>query len=279
MRVYGSKANRLLVWVLTYLAIAAVVLFFFFPVFWELLVSFKAPQEVLSERPSFLFTPTLANWARLLSSGILHNFANSLIVVAGSTFLACLLGALAGYALARGRMKSRRGLAMEFLTLRMLPPVAMIVPIFVLFQQLKLLNTYLGLILMYTTANLPLSVWLMMGFFEGIPKEIAEAATVDGCGRLRIWGQVELPLALPGVITTAIFCVIFSWNEYLFGVILTRIETATLTVETAREVLQRTGINWSSLASLSVFTVLVPLIFALSIQKKLVRGLTMGAVK
>ena len=279
MRVFGSQRRKILVWVLSYLAIAAVVVYFFFPVFWELLVSFKPADQVLSERPELLFTPTLRNWARLFSSTILHNFANSLIVVSGSTFLACLLGSLAGYALARGQMKSRRGMAMEFLTLRMLPPVAMILPIFVLFQQLKLLNTYLGLILMYTTANLPLSVWLMMGFFEGVPKEIAEAAVVDGCGRLRIWAQVELPLALPGLITTAIFCVIFSWNEYLFGVILTRIETATLTVETAREVLQRTGINWSSLASLSVFTVLVPLVFALSIQKHLVRGLTLGAVK
>ncbi len=132
---------------------------------------------------------------------------------------------------------------------------------------------------MYTTANLPLSVWLMMGFFSGIPKEIAEAAVVDGCPRFRLYWQVELPLALPGLVTTAIFCVVFAWNEYLFGVILTKIETATLTVLTAREVLQRTGINWSSLASLSVLTVLVPLAFALSIQKKLVRGLTLGAVK
>ena len=279
MRTYGSKAKRTATWVLIYLAVLAVSCFFFFPVFWELLVSFKLPADVLSNRPSFLFQPTLSNWSRVFTAEVLRHFRNSLIVVASSTLLASLFGSMAGYALARGRMKAKKTLAMEFLTLRMLPPIATILPVFVLFQQLHLLNTHLGLILMYTTANLPLSVWLMMGFFAGIPKEIAEAAVVDGCPRLRLYWQVELPLALPGLVTTAIFCVIFAWNEYLFGVILTKIETATLTVLTAREVLQRTGINWSSLASLSVLTVLVPLAFALSIQKKLVRGLTLGAVK
>lgn len=279
MRTYGSKAKRTATWVLIYLAVLVVSCFFFFPVFWELLVSFKLPADVLSNRPSFLFKPTLANWSRVFTAEVLRHFRNSLVVVASSTVLASLFGSMAGYALARGRMRAKKTLAMEFLTLRMLPPIATILPVFVLFQQLHLLNTHLGLILMYTTANLPLSVWLMMGFFSGIPKEIAEAAVVDGCPRLRLYWQVELPLALPGLVTTAIFCVIFAWNEYLFGVILTKIETATLTVLTAREVLQRTGINWSSLASLSVLTVLVPLAFALSIQKKLVRGLTLGAVK
>jgi len=279
MRTYGSKAKRIATWVLVYLAILAVVCFFFFPVFWELLVSFKQPQDVLASRPSFLFSPTLRNWRRLFTEEVLRHFRNSLIVVACSTVMASFFGSLAGYALARGRMKAKKTLALEFLTLRMLPPIATIVPVFVLFQQLHLINTYLGLILMYTTANLPLSVWLMMGFFEGIPREISEAALVDGCPRFRLYWSVELPLALPGLVTTAIFCVVFAWNEYLFGVILTKIETATLTVLTAREVLQRTGINWSALASLSVFTVLVPLAFALSIQKKLVRGLTLGAVK
>ena len=279
MRTYGSKLSRLATWLLVYLAILAVCSFFFFPVFWELLVSFKLPKDVLSNRPSLLFTPTLQNWRRVFTVEVLRHFRNSLIVVAGSTVLASFFGSMAGYALARGKIRAKKTLALEFLTLRMLPPVATIVPVFVLFQQLHLINTHLGLILMYTTANLPLSVWLMLGFFGGIPKEIAEAAVMDGCPRFRLYWQVELPLALPGLITTAIFCVIFAWNEYLFGVILTKIETATLTVLTAREVLQRTGINWSSLASLSVFTVLVPLVFALSIQKKLVRGLTLGAVK
>ena len=249
MRTYGSKAKRTATWAAD-LAVLAVSCFFFFPGVLGAAGLLQAAADVLSNRPSFLFTPTLANWARLFTAEVLRHFRNSLIVVAGSTVLASLFGSMAGYALARGRMKAKKTLAMEFLTLRMLPPIATILPVFVLFQQLHLLNTYLGLILMYTTANLPLSVWLMMGFFDGIPKEIAEAAVVDGCPRLRLYWQVELPLALPGLITTAIFCVIFAWNEYLFGVILTKIETATLTVLTAREVLQRTGINWSSLASL-----------------------------
>jgi len=279
MRFYGSKLKRTAKWVLTYIAVGAVLAFFIFPVLWELLASFKPPAEVISSEPHFLFKPTLESWRSIFTSGIFHNFKNSLIVVGGSTLLATFFGSLAGYALARGKLRSRKVIAMEMLTLRMLPPIAMIIPIFVLFQKMHLHNTYLGLILMYTTANLPLSVWLMLGYFGGVPEEIGEAAMVDGCGRFRMYWQVELPLILPGLATTAIFCVIFAWNEFMFGVLLTKIETATLTVVTAREVLQRTGIDWSALASLSIFTILVPLIFALSIQKSLVKGMTLGAIK
>jgi multiple sugar transport system permease protein len=279
MRVYGNKAKRIAKWAAVYIAIAVVIAFFVFPILWELLASIKPPKEVVSSEPHFFFKPTLSSWIEIFQKGILHYFKNSLIVVGGSTILATFLGSMAGYALARGRLKLKNFIAMEMLTLRMLPPIAMIIPIFVLFQKLHMHNTYIGLILMYTTANLPLSVWLMLGYFSNVPEEIGEAAMVDGCGRFRMYWQVELPLILPGLATTAIFCVIFAWNEFMYGVLLTKMETATLTVVTAREVLQRTGIDWSALASLSVFTILVPLIFALSIQKSLVKGMTMGAIK
>jgi multiple sugar transport system permease protein len=279
MRVYGNRARQITSWVLTYIAVGIILAFFIFPILWELIASFKPPEEVISTEPHFIFKPTLRSWQKIFTGGIFHYFKNSLIVVGGSTVLATFFGSLAGYALARGRLRSKNLIAMEMLTLRMLPPIAMIIPIFVLFQKMHMHNTYLGLILMYTTTNLPLSVWLMFGYFGNVPEEIGEAAMVDGCGRFRMYWQVELPLILPGLATTAIFCVIFAWNEFMFGVLLTKIETATLTVVTAREVLQRTGIDWSALASLSIFTILVPLIFALSIQKSLVKGMTMGAIK
>jgi multiple sugar transport system permease protein len=279
MRVFGNRARRITSWVLTYIAVGVILAFFIFPILWELLASFKPPEEVVSTDPHFIFKPTLQSWQKLFQGGIFHYFKNSLIVVGGSTVLSTFFGSMAGYALARGRMRSKNFIAMEMLTLRMLPPIAMIIPIFVLFQKMHLHNTYLGLILMYTTVNLPLSVWLMFGYFGNLPEEIGEAAMVDGCPRFRMYWQVELPLILPGLATTAIFCVIFAWNEFMFGVLLTKMETATLTVVTAREVLQRTGIDWSALASLSIFTILIPLIFALSIQKSLVKGMTLGAIK
>jgi len=194
MRFYGSKLKRTAKWVLTYIAVGAVLAFFIFPVLWELLASFKPPAEVISSEPHFLFKPTLESWRSIFTSGIFHNFKNSLIVVGGSTLLATFFGSLAGYALARGKLRSRKVIAMEMLTLRMLPPIAMIIPIFVLFQKMHLHNTYLGLILMYTTANLPLSVWLMLGYFGGVPEEIGEAAMVDGANKWVQFRAITFPL-------------------------------------------------------------------------------------
>jgi len=266
-------------YILIYLAVAAIVCFFMFPIFWELLTSFKSAKEVVSTSPSFIFRPTLASWSYLSEINIFHNFKNTLIVASCSTIIATLFGALAAYAIIRSSFKGRKLMVFEILTLRMVPPVAFVVPIFILWSKLNLINTYQGLILMYTAFNLPFSIWLMIGYFKSVPTQIGEAAMIDGCSHSGVFWRIVLPIAKPGLAAVAVFCMMFSWNEFMFATLLTRLETATLTVETARRIMIRTYINWSGLAGISIFTISVPLIFAIIIQKQLVKGISMGAVK
>lgn len=264
--------------VLCYLAIAIVLAFFLFPLGWEALTSIKPPSLVKSPVPQVFFTPSLENWEYLSERNFLHNFKNSCIISLTSSLVTLIVAALAAYALTNREFKGRKSLAIDILSLRMLPPAAVIIPIFLAIKSYHLYNTYLGMILIYTTFNLPFSCWLMIGFFRGIPGEIGEAARVDGCSWASVFWRIVMPLSLPGLVTVFIFCVLFSWSEFLFALILTGAETQTLPVAAAG-VLSHYFTRWGGLAAITVFVAFVPIILTLAVQRNLVRGISLGAIK
>ena len=204
---------------------------------------------------------------------------NSVIISVGSSILAVMIGSLAAYALGRFRFKGNRDIAFWILTTRMAPAVAVIIPMFIMYRSFfHLYNTYTGMILVYLVFNLPFAVWMLRGFFAEIPTEIEEAAFVDGCSRLAAFWHVILPLVAPGMAASTIFCVIMSWNEFLFALILTADKTKTLPVA-ATTFVGSMGVQWGELCASGTVIMIPLLVFALLMQRHLVRGLTLGAVK
>ena len=169
-------------------------------------------------------------------------------------------------------------MAFWVLSLRMLPPMATVIPFFVMAQMLRILDTHLVLIICYMLFNIPFTIWMMRGFFEEIPLAIEEAALVDGCSRFQVFMKILLPLAVPGLIATAIFCIIQSWNEFAFALFLTSSDANTLPT-TVTLFLSITGVVWGEMSSVGVITIIPVLVFAMIVQKYMIRGLTFGGVK
>jgi multiple sugar transport system permease protein len=269
------------------LAIALLIIFLF-PIFWMISTSFKPPPDILTRPPKWVFTPTLSNYVYAFEE---RNFAlyikNTLIVSLISTALVIVLGCLASYSFAR--YNPGAGHLMFFvLTTRMMPAIAVIIPFFVIFKAIG--ETAIGealflgldkqgtLVVCYTVFNLPFAIWLLHSFFQDIPRELEDSARLDGYSRLQVLRRVVLPLAAPGIAVTAIFCLIFSWNEFLFAFLLSRSVASTITVGVATFWTQR-GILWGPLSAAATVCVLPMLIFALLLQRYIVRGLTFGAVR
>jgi len=273
-----AQTRRLTGDILAYAGIAVVLVFFLFPLVWEAISSIKSPIEMKNPIPSVIFKPSLENWNYIVQMRFFHSLKNTLIISLGSSALTLIVASLAAYAFAKAEFKGRKGLALDILTLRMLPPAAVVVPIFLIMKSYHLFNTYAGMILIYATFNLPLACWLLIGYFKGVPREVGEAARVDGCSWLQVLWRVILPLSTPGLTTTFIFCVLFSWSEYLFALVLTGRETQTLPVATAA-VMTHFFIDWGGLACASVFVMVVPIILTLAVQRHMVRGLSLGALK
>jgi multiple sugar transport system permease protein len=252
------------------------------PVYWMEITSLKTQLEVFAMPPTFVpQQPTLENYVSLFANRNMGAYLlNSLIVVGASVLLALAIGSLAAYALARfrmGRLNDR--LSFWVLAPRMIPPIAIVVPIFLILQQFGLLNKHLGLILVYTAFNLPFVVWMMRSFFQEIPIDLEEAAMVDGASRLSAFWHIMLPLAAPGLAATAIFAIIVTYNEFFFALTLTSTPAAaTLPVGTAA-LIGKTQTLFGEMAAAGVLATVPIALFALLVQRHLVRGLTMGAVK
>ena len=252
------------------------------PVYWMAITSLKTQVEVFASPPTFVpQRPTLENYISLFANRNMGAYLlNSLIVVGASVLLALAIGSLAAYALARfrmGRLNDR--LSFWVLAPRMIPPIAIVVPIFLILQQFGLLNKHLGLILVYTAFNLPFVVWMMRSFFQEIPIDLEEAAMVDGASRLSAFWHVMLPLAAPGLAATAIFAIIVTYNEFFFALTLTSTPAAaTLPVGTAA-LIGKTQTLFGEMAAAGVVATVPIVFFALLVQRHLVRGLKMGAVK
>ncbi|GAB3392161.1 carbohydrate ABC transporter permease [Humibacter soli] len=253
-----------------------------FPVYWMINTAFKPRDEVMSATPIFFpHSPTLSNFvAAITESSFLVNLRNSVIVVLGTLILAIVLGALASAALSRFRFRGRRTILVVILAVQMLPGTALLIPQFLVFNQLGLTNNYLGLILAYVAATLPFSIWVMRGFFVAIPIEVEEAARVDGAGNWRVLWSVLFPLVTPGIISTSIFAFIAAWNDYLVAYTFMNDQSMyTLPVWLATFTTPTTGTDFGGQMAASVLFSLPVVIFFLIIQRNLVSGMSAGAVK
>jgi multiple sugar transport system permease protein len=253
------------------------------PVYWMMTISLKSEVDQFSVPPKWLFfNPTLAHYRDAFGERAFGQYLiTSAIVSVLSTVCAIVLGTLAAYGLARFRLphKLNMRLALWILSTRMFPPIVTAVPLFLLMSDVRLLDTQLSLVIVYTAFNLPFVVWMMRGFFKEIPRELEEAARVDGDSRLGALRRVILPLATPGLAATAVFCLIISWNEFLFALTLTQTDAAmTLPVGIAGRVTQY-EIEWGVMSAAGVVAMIPILVFALAVQRYLVRGLSLGAVK
>ena len=273
------------------------------PLVWIFLTGFKTPPDSIAYPPKILFEPSVEGYVNLFTtrsrqtpefleslpppqtwyerlvrsrnmviggpSKVVPRFANSMIIAFGSTFLAVCFGTIAAYAFSRFRVPLADDLLFFILSTRMMPPIAVAVPIYLMFRNLGLTDTKLGMILLYTAVNVSLAVWLLKGFMDEIPREYEEAAMVDGYSRLRAFFKVVLPQATTGIAATAIFCLIFAWNEYAFAVLLTSGEAQT----------GEGGQDWPAVAAATTLFFIPILLFTILLRRHLLRGITFGAVR
>lgn len=258
---------------------ALLTLLFLGPILWMVSTAFKVGNQAFSATPTVFFSPTLENFRDVFSdSTFTKSLLTSLFTAGASTVLALLLGAGIAYPLARRSIRGQQQLAFWILSLRIIPPIVVIIPLFLMLRTVGLTGSVWSLVVMYTYMNLPLTVWLLRGFFADLPVEIEEASFVDGASRLRSFFGVTVPLAMPGIVATALLAFIFAWNEFLFANILTGADTRTAPVGLTTYVTP-TNVEWSHIMAAGTLVVLPVWIGALAAQRYLVRGLTMGAVK
>lgn len=257
----------------------AVTAIFLAPILWMVTTAFKTSNQAFSPEVQWFFTPTLDNFAAILGgSGFVYALVNSLQVSLISSFLAIVLASGIAYPLARFELKGKSAIAGTILSLRIVPPIVTIIPLFLVMRSVGLNGTLIAIITLHVFMNLPLAVWLLRGFFEDVPKEIEEAAQLDGLGHFSTFFRIVVPLAMPGVAATALLCFVFSWNEFLFASILSNAGSQTLTVALTQYVTP-VGTQWTLIMAAGTLVAVPVWIAALSAQKYLVRGLTFGAVK
>ena len=262
-----------------YVVLAAFLLWVAVPILTVGLNSFKTARDIFTTKPKLAFSPTTANYDHVLGQlDFLQFVANSSIVALGSSMLSLAIGVPGAYALARLPLPGRELWARGVLFTRMAPAVALVVPMFVIFEHLQLLGTYWALILAHTTFNLPLVVWMMRSFFEELPAELEEAALVDGCGRLGAFWRIALPLVTPGLAATTILCALFSWNEFLFALVLSDTSTQTVPIGISGFV-GSVSVDWGGSSAAAMLAMIPVFVLGLLAQRFLVRGLTFGAVK
>ena len=282
------------------------------PLLWIIATGFKSPADAIAYPPKVLFSPTLEGYVNLFTSRTRvdpdtlaalgepatwyerivrqydmvitgpsrygERFLNSVIIGFGSTFLSVFLGTIAAYAFSRFKVPLKDDLLFFILSTRMMPPIAVAIPIFLMYRQLGLNDTHLGMILLYTAVNLSLSVWLLKGFIDEIPLELEEAALIDGYTRFQAFRKVVLPQATTGIAATAVFCLIFAWNEYAFAVLLTS-GTAQTAPPIIPTIIGVGGQDWPAVAAGATLFLLPVMIFTILLRKHLLRGITFGAVR
>ncbi len=264
------------------LAVIAALVFALTPLVWMVLTSVKSNREITQDGTLLPGALTSANYISLFSGREFGAYlTNSVIVTAVSVAIALILGTQAAYALARFRLWAgmHRYVGFSLLMVRLLPPIAIIVPIFLVMQRLGLLNTRLSLIIVYATFNVTIVVWMMESFFREIPIDLEEAAMVDGDTRFTAFRRIVLPLAAPGLVATGIFAVITTYNEFLFALVLTSTPAAETMPIGAATLIGRINVDWGAMSAAGVIGALPIVVFSIFVQKHLVRGLTMGAIK
>ena len=263
--------------VLLYVALAVVLVWTLVPLLWMVISSFKSPDDLLATTPSLVFTPTLEHYGALFQSGLWGYVQNSLLAAGISTIIAVTLGCLAGYGLSRATFRGKDHVAFWIISTRMAPIAAVILPLFILFRYAGLLDSTLGLIIAYLTFNLPFAIWIMNSFFADLPPSLEEAALVEGATRFEAFWRIALPLTAPGIVTTAILCLVFSWNDYAFAVTFAGPDSQTLPIA-ASQLNTQTGLNWGQLTAIGTIVVAPMILVGLAVRRYLVKGLTLGAV-
>ena len=292
--------------------VAAYAVITLIPLIWIIATGFKSGEDSIHYPPKVLFEPTLEGYVNLFTTRTLipsdapeidanqlewyeqvvydqgeiiagpsrygERFLNSTVIGFGSTALCMLLGTMAAYAFSRFKVPLKEDLLFFILSTRMMPPIAVAIPIFLMYKNLGLNDTYLGMIILYTAVNLSLSVWLLKGFIDEIPIEYEEAALIDGYTRLQAFIKVVLPQAITGIASTAIFCLIFAWNEYAFAVLLTsgNAQTAPPFIPT---IIGVSGRDWPAVAAGATLFLVPVMLFTVLLRKHLLRGITFGAVR
>jgi len=271
-----SSGTRVLLWAL----LASLLVLYGFPFVYLLLTSFKTPLDTISVPPTVLPPEwTTANYSSALRrDGVIASFVNSLTTATISTLLSLLLAVPAAYGITRFRTASGRVFIMAALVARMVPPVAVGLPLLTTIRAIGLVDTPAGLAIAHTTVSLPLSIWLMASFFEAVPDDLDEAARVDGCGRLRALWHVVLPVVSGGLAVTAIFAFLASWNEFLFALLLTSVRAQTTPIVIANFQTQF-GLDWGPMTALAAMYSVPVILLTLLLQRHIVAGLTLGAVK
>jgi len=250
-----------------------------FPIYWMVIISMRSKLELFTGPKLYQTSIFVDNYYRPLFKDIYGKFLiNSLIIATGNTGLVISLAIFATYAFSRFKIWGSGSLFFWTITNRMAPPAAFVLPFFLIFTKIGLIDTHIELILLYCVFNLPFAIWLLKGMVDAIPKELDEAAAIDGCSTLSIIWHIILPVAKPGLAVTAMMTWIFSWNEYLFASILTSMKARTITTGLA-EFVTVIGTNWGEMAAVSVICLLPAIIFLGFIQRYIITGLTFGAIK
>ena len=275
MPFHRRKGPRLAV---RYAIACLLVLIFGFPIYWLFIISFKTPDEIFAFPPVWYpQSIQFDNYKVLFKDGDAMSVLNSLILASTSTVFAMIFGTIAAYSLVRFKTGGEN-LAVWIISQRMMPPVAIVFPIFLLYVFFGWVDTYFGLILLYTAFALPYVIWMMRGYIEDIPLELEESALVDGCSRWEVLWKVVFPMARSGLFATAVFTFVFSWNEFLFALVLTRTEVTTYTVQVTHYFGGQSNF-WAKIAAMSVLGTIPVFIAVATMQRYLVRGISMGAVK
>ncbi len=276
----AHRAQTIAWYALRYLIILVAIVFFGFPLFWMVSTSFKVPEEYATYPPTYL--PQEPHWGHYIrafsdAGDALPALRDSAIVALGTTALTLMMGATTAYSMARFNTGGNN-LSFWFLSQRILPPVATILPIFLLYRVVGLVDTYIGLILLHCLFNLPICIWMLRSYLVELPPEVEESALIDGATRLQSLRLITLPLIAPGLMATTVFVFLFSWTEFLFALILTRNNVLTLPVLMAR-FFGAQSYEWGLASAVGVIATLPIIIMGLLVRKHFVRGITMGAVK
>lgn len=276
MLVIGGKKNRAVKEIGFYFVTLLILLFILFPFIWMVLSSFKTQSEMMNIKHLFVFKATTQNYTDVFTTyNFIKPIVNSLIIALLSTAFSMLLALPASYAIARFGMKK---MSILLLVVRMIPVITFLVPWFSIFTELGIIDTHFGLILAHMVIALPFIIWIMVPFFESLPKELEESASIDGSTRLNSFIRIIIPLSLPGIVTSSILSFIFSWNNFMLGIILSGRNTKTLPVA-IYSFISYTDINWGGLMAGSVVVTIPVLVISMILQKYIIKGLTAGAVK
>ena len=277
-RVIGDFAGRPIRVFIVVISLIAIL----FPLYWLIANSLRTKTDYLANPPILFNAPvTFQNYQKILvENGIYKQFANTFVVAAVSTIIAVVFGSMAAYSTVRGRIakKIRNFFGLWFMIQKMYPAIATAIPVYLVMRHLRLIDTRFALIIMNTSFNLPLVIWLMMGFFEQIPLELEESAKIDGANFVQRFFRIVFPVTTPGIIASAILAFVGAWNELLFAVILSVNRSKTLPVVIAGFITDR-GLEWGPMAATAVITLLPILVVVWALQKNFVQGLAMGAVK